>query len=124
VAIRSQLRHAILALLSEQDCTSDWLRANKRLDLVPMLLRLFPSAASASVEEQHRHLTSLSFVDDTMPNQLKKKTRLLCGAFTNGQATSAAKALGFDPAEKGRSTLRQLRLLCLEHIDKMYSSRK
>jgi hypothetical protein len=105
LAIRPQLCHAILALLSEQDCTSDWLRANERLHLVPMLLR--PSAASAPAEEQRRHLT-----------------RLICGAFTNGQATSAAKALGFDPAEKGCSTRRQLRLLCLEHIDEVYSTRK
>jgi len=65
-----------------------------------MLLRLFPSAALASVEQQRRHLT-----------------RLICGAFTNGQATSAAKAFGFDPSQSGRSTLRQLRLPCLEHID-------
>ena len=70
-----------------------------------MLLHLFPSAPSATAEEQRRHLT-----------------RLICGAFTNGQATSAAKALGFDSSQSGRSTLRQLRLLCLEHIDKVYNS--
>ena len=72
-----------------------------------MLLSLFPNVASAPVEEQRRHLT-----------------RLICGAFTNRQASAAAKSLGFDPAEAGRAILRQLRLLCLEHIEKMFSDRK
>ena len=70
---------------------------------------MFPIAASAAApaEEQRRHLT-----------------RLICGAFTNRQATAAAKSLGFDSAEAGRATLRQLRLLCLEHIEKVFSDRK
>ena len=107
VSARSQLRRAILGLLSSTDCTRDWLHANRRLELGAMLLALFPIAASASAEEQRRHLA-----------------RLICGAFTNRQATAAARSLGFDPAETGRTTLRQLRLLCLEHIEKVYSSRK
>jgi len=37
VAIKSQLHRAILAVLSEQDCTRDWLRANG-LELVSILL--------------------------------------------------------------------------------------
>ena len=107
VAFRSQLRRSILRSLSAADCTSGWLRANGRLELSAVLLSLFPIAASASVDEQRRHLA-----------------RLICGAFTNRQATAAAKSLGFDSAEAGRATLRQLRLLCLEHIEKVFSDRK
>jgi hypothetical protein len=94
-------------LLSSADCTSGWLRVNSRLELGALLVSLFPIAASAPVEEQRRHLA-----------------RLICGAFTNRQATAAAKSLGFDPAEAGRATLRQLRLLCLEHIKTVFSDRK
>jgi hypothetical protein len=36
----------------------------------------------------------------------------------------AAKSLGFDSAEAGRASLRQLRLLCLEHIEKVFIDRK
>ena len=50
--------------------------------------------------------------------------RLICGAFTNRQATAAAKSHGLDSAEAGRATLRQLRLLCLEHIETVFSDRK
>ena len=107
VAIRSKLRRAILRLLSSVGCISGWLRVNSRLELGALLLSLFPNVASAPVEEQRRHLT-----------------RLICGAFTNRQASAAAKSLGFDPAEAGRAILRQLRLLCLEHIEKMFSDRK
>jgi hypothetical protein len=110
IAFRSKLRRAILRLLSSTDCTdctSGWLRVKSRLELGALLLSSFPIAASAPVEEQRRHLT-----------------RLICGAFTNRQATAAAKSLGFDSAEAGRATLRQLRLLCLEHIEKVFSDRK
>jgi hypothetical protein len=107
VAFRSKLRRSILRLLSSADCTSGWLRVNSRLELGALLLSLFPIAASAPVEEQRRHLT-----------------RLICGAFTNRQATAAAKSLGFDSAEAGRATLRQLRLLCLEHIETEFSDQK
>ena len=96
VAFRSKLRRAILRLLSSPNCSSGWLRVNSRLELGALLLSLFPITASAPAEEQRRHLT-----------------RLICGAFTNRQATAAAKSLGFDSAEAGRATLRQLRLLCL-----------
>ena len=94
-------------MLSSADCISGWLSVNSRLELGALLLSLFPIAASALVEEQRRHLT-----------------RLICGAFTNRQASAAAKSLGFDSAEAGRATLRQLRLLCLEHIEKVFSDRK
>ena len=77
------------------------------LDLGALLLSLFPIAASAPVEEQRRHLA-----------------RLICGAFTNRQASAAAKSLGFDFAVPGRATLRQLRLLCLEHIEQVFGDRK
>ena len=109
VAFRSKVRRAILLLLSSADCTSRWLRVNSRLELDALLLSLFPIAASAPVEieEQRRHIA-----------------RLICGAFTNRQATAAAKSLGFDPAEAGRATLRQLRLLCLEHIETVFSDQK
>jgi hypothetical protein len=107
IAFRSQMRRDILRLLASADCTRDWLHANRRLELGALLLSLFPIAASAPADEQRRHLA-----------------RLICGAFTNRQAAAAAKSLGFDSAEAGRATLRQLRLLCLEHIDKVFSDRK
>ena len=93
-------------MLPSADCTGGWLRVNSRLELGALLVSLFPIAASAPIKEQRHHLT-----------------RLICGAFTNRQATAAAKSLGFDSAEAGRATLRQLRLLCLEHIEKVFSDR-
>ena len=107
IAFRSQMRRDILRLLSSADCTRDWLHVNRRLELGALLLSLFPIAASTPADEQRRHFA-----------------RLICGAFTNRQAAAAAKSLGFDSAEAGRATLRQLRLLCLEHIDKVFSDRK
>ena len=107
IAFRSQMRRDILRLLASADCTRDWLHVNSRLELGALLLSLFPIAASTPADEQRRHLA-----------------RLICGAFTNRQAAAAAKSLGFDSAEAGRATLRQLRLLCLEHIDKVFSDRK
>jgi hypothetical protein len=68
---------------------------------------LVPHCCIGPVDEQRRHLA-----------------RLICGAFTNRQAAAAAKSLGFDSAEAGRATLRQLRLLRLEHIDNVFSDRK
>ena len=103
ISFRSKLRRSILRLLSSADCTGGWLRVNSRLELGALLLSLFPIAASAPVEEQRRHLT-----------------RLICGAFTNRQASAAAKSLGFESAEASRAPLRQLRLLCLEHIEKVF----
>jgi hypothetical protein len=107
VTFRSKLRHSILRVLSSADCTGGWLRVNSRLELGALLVSLFPIAASAPAEEQLRHLA-----------------RLICGAFTNRQATAAAKSLGFDSAEAGRASLRQLCLLCLEHIETVFSDRK
>ena len=107
IAFRSQLKRDILRLLAAEACTRDWLSANRRLALADLLLTLFPIAASAPADEQRRHLT-----------------RLLTGAFTRRQANAAAKSLGFATAEDGRTSLRQLRLLCLESIERVYCSWK
>jgi ribonuclease HI len=104
---RSRLAGDIRRILSVDACTRDWLAANSRLTLGEFLLSLFPIAASASAQERLHHLTCL-----------------LVGAFTRRQANTAAKVIGFASAESGRPCLLQLRLLCLESIDRVYRSWK
>ena len=107
VRFRVELRRDILLLLSADARAAPWLRASRRLQLLALLLSLFPFAASSPPAEQYRHLT-----------------RLMCGAFSRHQESAAAKSLGFLTAEEGRDTLRQLRVLCLEHIQRVYSALK
>ena len=104
---RIQLASDIRRTLSADACTRDWLVANSRLMLNDLLLTLFPIAASASVQERLHHLTCL-----------------LVGAFTRRQANIAAKSIGFASAESGRPYLLQLRLLCLESINRVYCNWK
>ena len=72
-----------------------------------MLLSIFPLSASASVAEIHRHLT-----------------RVMCGAYTRSQATTASKLMSFDSIDEGRHTLVQMRLLCLQHLDTLFGGLK
>jgi len=104
---RTRLAGDIRNTLAAEACTRDWLIVNSRLTLNDLLVSLFPIAATASEQEQLRHLTCL-----------------LVGAFTDRQATAAAKRLGFPSAEAGRSCFLQLRLLCLESIHRVYRSWK
>jgi hypothetical protein len=104
---RDRLKWAIHNKLSFEDCTQQWRRKTIALELRTLLLTLFPTAASATADEQSQH-----------------NLRLLCGAVTQSQASTAARLLGFPSAEDGRETLHQLRLLCLEHLNKFYCSRK
>jgi hypothetical protein len=50
--------------------------------------------------------------------------RMICGAFTRSQGTSASRLLGFASAQDGIPTLLELRLLCLNHIDTLFSGLK
>jgi len=104
---RHRLAGDIRNLLATEACTRDWLKANSRCTLSELLLSLFPIAATATAQEQLRHLTCL-----------------LVGAFTGRQASSAAKRLGFPSAEAGRPCLLQVRLQCLESIHRVYRSWK
>jgi hypothetical protein len=107
VSFRFNLHCDILAVLKREACTAEWRRKHANMHLRQHLLILFPFPASASDQEQVRH-----------------RTRTLCGAFTQSQATAAAKQLGFASATDGRPTMLQIRLLCLQHIDTLFSSLK
>ena len=52
------------------------------------------------------------------------QTANLCGMYTGKQMTAAVKTLGFQRASEGQDAMRQLRVLCAEHIQLEYSSRK
>ena len=103
LAFRWELAIAIRDCFGATPCTRAWLRATRRLVLRDLFASLFPIAASASDEEQHRHFTCL-----------------LVGAFTRRQANAAAKSAGFASGEDGRDCLLRLRLLCLEHISNYF----
>lgn len=96
---RWELAIAIRHCFGAEACTRGWLDKTRGLGLLALLTSLFPLSATASDEEQHRHLTCL-----------------LVGAFTRRQANAAAKSAGFASGEDGRACLLRLRLLCLEHV--------
>ena len=68
---------------------------------------LFPLSVIATVDEVTLH-----------------PSRCLIGAYTHRECTSAAKTLGINDLEEGRSILTQLRLISLDHIDTLYSKLK
>jgi hypothetical protein len=103
VAFRVDLQRDLLALLSSVACTAHWLRAHHGQTLARQLLSIFP--CPAPVPSQHL-------------------TRMLCDAFTRSQACAASRLLGFPSAEDGKSTLLQVRLLCLKHIDSLFRGLK
>ncbi len=109
VEFRVQLREKIAALLesSTHACARDWQLQHSRLTLTGLLQSLFPVPAAASAVERRTHLALA-----------------MCGAFSAAQATAAARTLGFQPTADGRSTLHELRLLCLERVEKLFSSQK
>jgi hypothetical protein len=104
---RASLQHSIVRALSRERCASAWLRSNRALLLPACLLKLFPVAADVNPAERLRHLT-----------------RVMCGAFSRAQENAATRALGFPSAEEGRPTLLRLRLLCLEHVQQLFSDLK
>ena len=106
---RIQLRVRITSLLesSTHACARDWQLQHSRLTLTELLQSLFPGPATASAVERRTHLALA-----------------MCGAFSAAQATSAARTLRFQPTADGRSTLHDLRLLCLERVEKLFSSQK
>ena len=104
---RTRLAGDIRNILAVEACARDWLIANSHATLSELLFSLFPVAATASAQERRRQLTCL-----------------LVGAFSDRQANAAAKRIGFSSAEAGRPSLLQLRLLCLESINRVYRSWK
>jgi hypothetical protein len=84
-----------------------WCRVNGRLDLSRLLLSLFAPSASASVEEVSDHTA-----------------RCLIGAFTQAECMATIRTLRIKDLKDGRSAFHQLRLLCLDHIEKFYSKLK
>jgi ribonuclease HI len=103
VTLRWELAISIRDCLGREPCTRAWLAATRLLPFRDLLLALFPIPAAASDEERQLHLTCL-----------------LVGAFTRRQANAAAKLAGFASGEDGRGCLLQLRLRCLEHIERAF----
>jgi len=103
LTLRWELVIAIRDCFGAAACTGAWLQTTRRFVLRELLASLFPIPATASDEEQHRHLTCL-----------------LVGAFTRRQANTAAKSAGFASGEDGRACLLRLRLLCLEHVARFF----
>ena len=92
---RRRLRDGIVRVLAQFDDAAGWLRRHSHLDLDQILLLLFPAA----------------------PHHF-----LLCmiGAFSASESTHAAKLLHLTPDDTPRAT-REIRLLCLESIEKVYT---
>jgi hypothetical protein len=109
VDFRHQLHTDIIDLFIGFDECDGWCRVNGRLDLSRLLLSLFPPSASASVEED--------LVSD-------HTARCLIGAFTQAECMAAIRSLRIKDLKDGRSAFHQLRLLCLDHIEKLYSKLK
>jgi hypothetical protein len=107
VDFRHQLHTDIIDLFISFDECGGWCRVNGRLDLSRLLLSLFPPSASASVEEVSDHTA-----------------RCLIGAFTQAECMAAIRTLRIKDLKDGRSAFHQLRLLCLDHIEKFYSKLK
>ena len=107
VAFRASLQRGLFTLLSSVACTARWLRINHGQTLLQQLLSIFPCPALIPSLEHTQHLI-----------------RMLCGAFTRSQSTSASRLLGFASAEDGKLTLLQMRLLCLKHIDTLFCGLK
>ena len=82
-------------MLAQFDDAAGWLCRHSHLDLDQILLLLFPAA----------------------PHHF-----LLCmiGAFSASESTHAAKLLHLTPDDTPRAT-REIRLLCLESIEKVYT---
>ena len=98
-AFRLALRDAIISLLTPFDDAASWLRRHAHLSLDQILLSLFPAAP-------HHNF-------------------LLCmiGAFDAAEATHAAKLLHLSPEDAPR-VMREIRLFCLESIEKVYTQLK
>lgn len=108
---RRQLRDDCLRTLRAYAADSSWLRRHAHVSLEQLLLALFPLPDAAGVDpalQRHRHLALCSL-----------------GAFSAAQATAAATLLGLEPQPKAaRCALHDLRLLCLESIEKAYTPLK
>jgi ribonuclease HI len=109
---RLALRDDIVNLLTRFAAADPWLRRHAHLILDQLLLALFPpgvvAAGADPLAHRDRHLT-------------------LCmlGAFTPAESSAAAKSLGLAPCPSDAlRAMRDLRLLCLESIDKIYTPLK
>ena len=109
---RDQLKTDIVDLLSECAASKQNVGTFRGHTLDRLLLSLFPLPLVADptadpVHHRHRHVT-------------------LCmiGAFTSTEASSVIHSLGLHPLADARSIMRRLRLLCLESIEKFYTSLK
>ena len=106
-SFRDGLQRDLLSAVSASPSADAWRRTHGQRGFRRMLLSLFPFTTSTCAADLHRHLT-----------------RLVCGAFTQSQAAIASKLMGFDSIDEDRHTLVRMRLLCLQHLDTLFSGLK
>ena len=106
VQYRLKLHTAILGLFSQYGECSAWQRSShpNRITFDQLLLRLFPLAASAE---------SVADVAD-------HTARGIIGAVTRAECSAAIGETGITDLVKGRATLTEYRLLCLDHVEEFF----
>ena len=115
VDFRKQLRRSILALLSQQPLTAEWMRqfGEPTPSLQTVLLALVPYPAS---------LTALPAADRAEQQQ-RHLTHSMCGILTTSQLHAAAKRIGFtaeDEVASGVRLMQQLCMRCIKHIGRVF----
>jgi ribonuclease HI len=103
-AFRLSQRADVLAVLSSEDCTHDWLNARSHLSLTDLLLQLFPPSPDTPL---HLHIT-----------------RVMCGVFCARQANAASKQLGCTRAKDAHRLMLELRLCCIDGIHSFFHALK
>ena len=107
--LRGLLQASISASLADTklDPVTDWLHANRHLTLAAVMLRLFPPPPAAPPDEVRRHTA-----------------RCMIGAFTLRESNAAEKLLGIPRSNLHPSPLERVRLLCVDHFARVFSTLK
>ena len=104
VAFRARLRSEVLATLSSDASSKQWLDTNKHVELTILLTRLFPPPQNTPVDP---HIT-----------------RVMCGVIATRQVNSAAKLVGLVHPVHGPLLIRGISLLCLTAVQTLFNAQK
>ena len=106
---RGHLKESIFDSLAEVklDSVSAWLQTTRHLDLSGVLLRLFPPPSAAPPYEIGCRIA-----------------RCMIGAFTLRESNAAEKLLGIPISNRHPSPLERVRLLCVDHFARLFTTLK
>ena len=117
VNFRANLQQSIVDMLEQyQPATTVWLHRHRRSPLTELLLGLFPMSSCG--------IATVYGASDGHARRDFHQTTNMCGMYTGAQMTAAIKTLGFERTAKGQTSMQQLRLMCIEHIQLEYTSQK